>query len=46
MIEYKDLNQKEKVLFEQIEKEFIDKPYLEKSEFVKVLGVLLNKYKR
>jgi hypothetical protein len=46
MKQYKDLDAQEKLIFERIELIFRDNPTITIKSFCRVLGVLLNKYKR
>jgi len=43
---YKDLDDNEKVLFNKIEKIFIQHPSISLDIWCRVLGVVLNKYKQ
>ena len=45
MKQYKDLTENEKVLFNRMEDLFKYHPSITKVSFVKVLGILINKYK-
>jgi len=45
MKQYKDLGVNEQYLFSTIESLFINHPSIDQKSFVKVLGVLINKYK-
>ena len=46
MMHYKDLTENEKVLFEHIEAMFVNHPSITRQQFVSVLGVMINKYKK
>jgi len=45
MKQYKDLTENEKVLFVRMEDLFKYHPSIRRQSFVKVLGILINKYK-
>jgi len=45
MVQYKDLNKMEQQVFEELEAVFIKRKDLSRKSFVRVLGLMINKYK-
>ena len=45
MKQYKDLNEAQKNLFNKIEDFFVSNKSIQRKDFIKVLGILINKYK-
>jgi hypothetical protein len=45
MVIYSDLNETEKRIFNKVEKIFLEDKSINRAEWVRVLGLMINKYK-